>query len=84
MLVDEVHKVMLCFVPKSGCTTLLNLLAEAAPSDVFKKHRASPMTVHNPGYLASLGLKTAKDYTGGFYIVVTVLNVGSWLLLWNA
>ena len=65
MLVDEEHKLLYCYVPKSGCTTILNLLAEASTKQEGPtRHRTDQMYVHKPGYMERLGIKDLTQYTG--------------------
>ena len=81
MLVDRAHKIMYCFVPKSGCSTVLGLLAEASTVGNLTKHRTNVMVVHQPEYMRKAGITQLYRYKGqvlyhsiSFFLFLSFLN----------
>ena len=70
LMVDTEHKVLYCFIPKSGSTTWLNVLAEAT-SVGEKKHHNNSRFVHQHGYMRSVGIEYLHKFRSKYIQIKT-------------
>ena len=70
MLVDEEHKVVLCTIPKAGCTSWKWLLARLQQDPVVHKlylqdmeANVNPGFIHRSGYIKRYGLKILQSFS---------------------